>query len=101
MKLKFYTASLTSINHPDENQDAFFTDEKLRAAGVFDGVGGLSHGKEAAASAAEFCKIEISQVGIEKTLGSCHKFLKEKARKEFGKDIATTGVLIQIYSKQN
>ncbi len=101
MKLKFYSFSVASVAHPKENQDAFFTDKKNKSAGVFDGLGGLVHGKEVATSAAEFCKIGISQNGVEKSLKSCHQFLKEKSKKEYGKDIATTGTIIQIYSKQS
>lgn len=101
MKIKYFVATRASVAHPKENQDAFFVDEKNKSAGVFDGLGGLPHGKEAATSAAEFCKIEISQNGVEKSLKNCHQFLKEKSKKEYGgKDIATTGTIIQIYSKQ-
>lgn len=100
MKLKFYSHSLPSNTHPEENQDALFIDQKNKAAGIFDGIGGLAYGGQAAMSAAEFCKIEISQVGIEKTLENCHRFLKEKGKKEFGKEIATTAAVAQIYLKQ-
>ena len=100
MKLKFFTASESSATHPSQNEDEIFIEEKNKVAGLFDGLGGLAYGGEAATSAAEFCKVETSQQGIEKTLENCHKFLKEKARKEFGKDIATTGMLVQIYKKQ-
>jgi len=101
MRLKYFTATRASISHPEENQDSFFVDTRNHVAGVFDGVGGLSYGKEAAVSAAEFCKVEINQVGIEKTLTLGHEFLKEKAKKEFGKNIATTAIIAQIYPGQN
>jgi protein phosphatase len=100
MKLKFFTASEPSSTHPNQNEDEIFIEEKNKVAGLFDGLGGLAYGGEAATSAAEFCKVETSQQNIEKTLENCHKFLKEKARREFGKDIATTGMIVQIYTKQ-
>ena len=100
MSLKFFTASEPSTAHPKENQDAFFVDEKNKVAGLFDGIGGLSHGAEASMSAAEFCKAAITQSSLEKTFETCHLFLKEKGIKEFGKEIATVGVITQIYSNQ-
>ncbi|HEX7456154.1 MAG TPA: hypothetical protein VF303_01675 [Candidatus Nanoarchaeia archaeon] len=100
MKIKFFTASLPSAAHPNENQDTFFIDEKNKAAGLFDGVGGLSHGVEAAISAAEFCKVQIPQSGLEKALKTCHLFIKEKGVKEFGREIAAVSVVCQVYSKQ-
>jgi len=99
VRIKYFSSSKVSLSHPKENQDAVFVDTKNKSAGLFDGLGGLVHGKEAATSAAEFCKIGISQNGIEKSLKSCHQFLKEKSKREYGKDIATTGTIIQIYSK--
>ena len=99
VKIKYFFSSKVSLSHPKENQDAFFVNLKNKSVGLFDGLGGLVHGKEAATLAAEFCKIGISQNGIEKSLKSCHQFLKEKSKREYGKDIATTGTIIQIYSK--
>jgi len=101
MRLKFYSYSLPSVTHPEENQDAFFIDRKNNAAGLFDGVGGLSFGKEAAISASEFCRVELTQSGIENTLVLCHEFIKVKSEKELLKDAATTASTIQIYPAQS
>lgn len=99
MRLKFYSATLPSPAHPKENQDAFFIDEGNYSAGVFDGVGGLSHGGEAASLAASCCRKELRLSSLERTLKTCHKSLKHKA-KELQAEIATTAGVVKIYPRQ-
>lgn len=100
MKLKFYSATLPSTTHPKENQDAFFTDEKNKTAGVFDGVGGLSYGTKAANTVSDCFKKQLAKGSLETAFEVCHEILKNKSRSEFGKDMGTTGTVAQIYLKQ-
>ena len=97
MKLKFFTASISSISHPKENQDAYFIDEKEGMAGVFDGVGGLSHAGQAASWAASCFQTELRLESLEKTFQKCHLTLKEKGIEAFGREGATTVAIVKIY----
>ncbi|MCH7541600.1 protein phosphatase 2C domain-containing protein [Patescibacteria group bacterium] len=100
MKIRYYTSSLSSPTHPNENQDSFFVNEKTKVAGVLDGVGGIAHGAEAAAWCAEYFKNNLSGENIEEAFEHCHELLKKKSRNKFGKDIATTSTVVQIYPTQ-
>lgn len=100
MKIKFFTASKPSATHPKENQDAFFADDKNKTFGVFDGVGGVQHGSEAANWCAECFKREAGETGLEKAFESCHNLLNKKAKSTFGHEIATTATVLKISLKR-
>ena len=97
MKLNYFAASIPSISHPKENQDAYFIDEKEGMAGVFDGVGGLSHAGQAASWAASCFQTELRLESLEKTFQKCHMTLKEKGIETFGREGATTVAIVKIY----
>ncbi len=99
MKLRFYSATLASSTHPKENQDSFLVDEGKSSFGVFDGVGGLSHGGEAASLCAECFKKELLRQNLEKAFETCHLLLKEKAA-AFGREIATTAAVVKIFTQR-
>ena len=100
MKLKFFTASLPSENHPEENQDAWFVDQKEAAAGVFDGVGGFTGGKEAANWASQCFKDRLVLESLERTFNECHVILKEKGQEAFGHEIGTTVAVVKLYPRE-
>ena len=51
LEIKIKGDSLSSLAHPDKNEDAFFVNEKNRMLGVFDGMGGHGGGDLAALAA--------------------------------------------------
>lgn len=97
MPLRYFTASRPSLTHPDSNEDTFFVDSGRRCAGVFDGVGGIEGGGEAARLASR-CIQEtmISNEKLEKAFVRCHAYLREQGEKRFGHQIATTGVVLLV-----
>jgi len=101
MNLKFYSFSIASATHPKENQDRFFIDEKGKAAGVFDGLGGVSHGEQAASWCTDCFKKRLDIDNLERSFDFCHNFLKNKASGAFDHEIATTGAIIKIFTHRN
>ncbi|OGY21492.1 MAG: hypothetical protein A2126_04105 [Candidatus Woykebacteria bacterium GWB1_45_5] len=97
MKLNYFAASIPSISHPKNNQDAYFIDEKEGVAGVFDGVGGLPHAGQAASWAASCFQTELKLESMEKAFQKCHLTLKEKGIETFGREGATTAAIAKIY----
>ena len=100
MKLKFFTASAPSVAHPEENQDTFFIDKKEMEAGIFDGIGGIAGGKEAAGWASQCFKDRLVLESMERSFNECHVILKEKGQEAFGHEIGTTVAVVKIYPRE-
>jgi len=97
MKIKFFTASLPSAAHPEENQDTFFIDKENNTAGVFDGIGGIAGGKEAATWTKKCFESSLVLESLESVFRKCHFLLKEKGEAAFGNQVGTTAALVKIY----
>ena len=70
--------SLASETHPQRNEDSFFYDERQKALGVFDGMGGFAAGDEASRLAEKSVQDRI------KTLNSRDETLTlQKVEKNF------------------
>lgn len=97
MPLRYFTASRPSPAHPDSNEDVFFVDPERGLAGVFDGVGGIAGGGEAARLASR-CIQEtlISNENLKRAFERCHAYLREQGEKRYGHQIATTGVVVVL-----
>lgn len=106
---KFSGFTLSSFQHPEVNEDAYFIDQKNLTAGVFDGMGGHAAGDIASQLTCQTIKSKLAKLKpgaekeVTKTILEAFELASRVIKLEIMKnpqylDMGTTGSVVKILS---